>query len=112
MRTTRGPKSATRLIFIVNGEDVPVFVGETERMETGRDKALAKSHNTGRPATEWEIRDERGVMLPSEPKIGSFGFMDGTRLFLTLKVGVGGIRGADRIRERAVATMGVGVVAT
>lgn len=81
-----------RLVFIANGEDVPVYVGLKESLGTGREKALMVSHNTGRPSEEWEIRDERGVLLPTEPDSGSFGFVDGQRLFLTLRVGFGGAR--------------------
>lgn len=83
-------KKTIQLCFIINGEDVLVHVGREESLAVGREKALAKSHNTGRPAPEWEIRDERGVLLPGEPKAETFDFKDGQRLFLTLKVGFGG----------------------
>ena len=84
-------RKTMEIIFIVSGEDVPVWVGLTESLSVGREKALLKSHNSGRPPEEWEIRDERGVMLPTEPKVDSFGFEGVPRLFLTLKAGFGGV---------------------
>ena len=78
------------IIFIVNGEDVSIKASSRTLLRTARNKALADSHNTGRPPEGWEIRDERGILLLPDQKIKSFGFSDRVRLFLTLKVGIGG----------------------
>jgi len=53
--------SRLRIVFIINGENVPVEgVAAGQPLSMGRQKALAGSHNTGRPPEEWEIRDEAG----------------------------------------------------
>jgi len=78
------------IVFIVDGEDVPVFVEAQDRLCDVRNKALANSHHTGRPYDDWETRDERGVLLPPNDKVEAFNFPNRVRLFLTLKVGVGG----------------------
>lgn len=79
------------LMFIVNGEDVPVEVNPNQPLHVARSKALAQSHNTGRPHDEWEVRDITGSLIVdlSRP-IESYGFGPDTRLFLTLRVGAGG----------------------
>ncbi len=79
------------LIFVINGEDVEIKVNVNEPLSAARDQALAKSHNTGRPPNEWEVRDSNGIVLPVEQKIKEFHFENGTKLFLTLKVGAGGV---------------------
>lgn len=78
------------LIFVINGEDVEIKVNVNEPLSAARDQALAKSHNTGRPPSEWEVRDANGVVLPVEQKVKTFNFPNGTKLFLTLRVGAGG----------------------
>lgn len=74
------------LIFIT-GEDVRVEVGD-DTLADARETALAQSHNTGRPAEEWEIRNEKGTLLPPSTSVDQF--INNERLFLTLKVGIGG----------------------
>jgi len=78
------------LIFIVNGEDVPVEANETSPIDTAKDKALAVSHNTGRPPNEWEIRNERGALLDPNTPVSDLDLINGSHLFLTLQVGFGG----------------------
>lgn len=86
-----GPPSETiLLVFIVNGEDVPVFAERTAPLLKARAEALAISHNTGRPPEEWDVRDERGMRLNADQRVETFNFKERGRLFLTLKVGVGG----------------------
>lgn len=80
------------ITFIVNGEDVLVDANPASPLHALRNKALAMSKNTGRPPDEWEIRDQRGILLSPEQSVESFHFSDGVRLFLTLRVGAGGIR--------------------
>ena len=83
-------KEKLTIVFIVNGEDVPVEASVHAPLLAARNKALADSHNTGRPPEEWEIRDERGELLPPDRKVEAFNFADRVRLFLTLRVGAGG----------------------
>lgn len=78
------------LIFIVNGVDVQVDENTHEPLKVARDKALRESNNTGRPLDEWEIHNDAGQALDPDKKIGDFGLVDGSRLFLNLKVGAGG----------------------
>ena len=82
---------ALALVFIVNGEDVPVEAEESAPLAEARDQALRQSRNTARPPGDWELYDLQGrpILDVSKP-LGAFGFATGTRLFLTLKVGAGG----------------------
>ena len=50
-------------IFIINGEDVQTEVHWTEPFSVTIQNALTKSHNTGRPATDWELRDLDGGLI-------------------------------------------------
>jgi hypothetical protein len=81
-----------RLIFIINGADFPLEVNLNETLESAVARALAESGNTGRPPSEWQVRDANGVLLETQRKLGDFGFTNGTRLFLSLAVGAGGGR--------------------
>jgi len=78
------------LIFIINGEGVPVSCNTDDYIGTARNLALSESHNTGRPPNEWEIRNEKGYLLDPELTIDDHGLKNGDKLFLTLQVGVGG----------------------
>ena len=78
------------LVIIVNGTPVEVEANPHAELRTVVNKALADSHNTGRPASDWELSDLHGNVLDLTQKIGSFGFVDGTRLMLNLAVGVQG----------------------
>jgi hypothetical protein len=80
------------LVFIINGEDVWVKTNFHAPLHAARAKALAESHNTGRPPEEWEIRSEAGVLLDPATTPEALQLKDSTRLFLTLKVGAGGGR--------------------
>jgi len=78
------------LIFIINGANFPLEANLNSPLKEAVSKALSESGNSGRPATEWQVRDGNGVLLETERKIGDFGFANGTRLFLSLAVGAGG----------------------
>ena len=79
------PKKSIVLIFTINGEDTEIKANTNQPLSAARNKALAKSDNTGRPFDDWEIRDQDGVLLPPEKKIHEFNFEDGQKLFLSLK---------------------------
>lgn len=79
------------LIFIVNGENIPVEAVPTELLYKARNRALELSHNTGRPYDEWEVYNERGERIrpinsltPEDLRLPAH-----TRLFASLRVGVG-----------------------
>jgi len=79
------------LIFIVNGVDVPVQANLNQPLKVARNQALKDSNNTGRPEDEWEVHNDEGAALDPTQKINDLGLSDGDRLFLTLKVGAGGV---------------------
>ena len=74
----------------MNGVDVPVDVNLNAPIQTGRNKALELSNNTGRPTEEWPIHNDAGEPLDPSKKVSQLGLKDGDRLFLNLKVGAGG----------------------
>lgn len=80
------------LVFIVNGEDVPVIVLPGSSLAAARDEALKKSCNTSRPSHEWEVRNAHGVPLDVTQLIGSFGFEINALIFVTLAISAGGNR--------------------
>jgi hypothetical protein len=82
------------MIFIVNGEDCIEYADPNEYLSDVRDRALKKTHNTGRSFREWQIRDAKGYLLPPDIKIRSLRFdkndiSSQDRLFLSLKIGYG-----------------------
>lgn len=79
-----------KIVFIVNGVDVPVKLKETSFVFTGRNQALRLSNNMGRPFDEWEIHNAAGEPLAPKTRVKSLGLVDGDRLFLNLGVGAGG----------------------
>lgn len=79
-----------KLTIIVNGEDVDIRAGKSEDLSTVVDKALTKSHNTGRPAEDWDVRSSVGTYLDTARTIEDYRFKEGERLFLSLRVGAGG----------------------
>jgi hypothetical protein len=79
------------LIFIINGEDFRVETNVEARLIIAVERALVESGNTGRrDPREWEVRNSSGVLLEVDRTIQELGLKDGTRLFLSLKVGAGG----------------------
>jgi hypothetical protein len=79
-----------QIVFIINGEDVPIDCTPWTSLATARAWAMEESYNTGRPAEEWELRNERGYRLDPALKVGACGFRDRERIFLTLAAGIGG----------------------
>jgi hypothetical protein len=79
------------LVFIINGEDFRVETGVEARLIIAVERALVESGNTGRrDPREWEVRDSSGVLLEVDRTVRELGLKNGTRLFLSLKVGAGG----------------------
>lgn len=83
-------KNLVELIFIINGLNVTLQANVNAPLAEAVAKALADSGNTGRPPSEWQVRDANGVLLDTQRKLKDFNFTDGTRLFLSLGVGAGG----------------------
>jgi len=80
-----------RLVFIINGVDYPVDVNVEAPLAVAVERALAESGNTGRPPDEWEVRNAAGVLLDKARTIEDLGLKNGARLFLSLRVGAGGM---------------------
>lgn len=78
------------LTFIINGANFSVETNLNAPLKEAVARALSESGNTGRPPSEWQVRDANGVLLEVERKIRDFGFQNGARLFLSLAVGAGG----------------------
>jgi hypothetical protein len=78
------------LIIVVNGQPIPIEAKANELLRTVVHQALEKSGNSGQPIDNWELRDGSGNILDLARKVGDFHFHDGTKLFLSLKAGVGG----------------------
>lgn len=81
-----------QLVFIINGANFPLETNINAPLKEAVARALSESGNTGRPPSEWQVRDAAGVLLEVDRKIKDFGFSNGTRLFLSLAVGAGGGR--------------------
>ncbi len=80
-----------RLIFIINGQDLPIEANVNAPLMEAVERALAESNNTGRAPDEWELRDASGVFLETNRAPKELGLLEGARLFLSLRVGAGGV---------------------
>ncbi len=80
-----------RIIFIINGQDYPIDASLHAPLMEAVEQALAVSGNTGRAPDEWEVRDASGVLLEKNRSPKDLGLNDGVRLFLSLRVGAGGV---------------------
>ena len=78
------------LIFIINGEDTAVEVNVHPPLHVAVNEALRASGNTGRDPAEWELRDAGGTLLDMNRSAQEYGLPNGTRLYLSLRVGAGG----------------------
>jgi uncharacterized protein DUF2604 len=84
-----GPEQIA-LVVVINGQPFMVEANVNAPLRTVVEKALADSNNTGQPAENWELRNEAGALLELGKKVGDFHFAPDTKLFLSLKAGVGG----------------------
>lgn len=76
--------------IIVNGQPVPVKIGQDEEIGEAVAKALNDSGNSGQPIENWELRDASGQIIDTGKKIVESGIKEGATLFLSLKAGIGG----------------------
>jgi len=84
-----GPEQLA-LVVVINGQPFAVEANVNAPIRTVVEKALAKSNTTGQPAENWELRNDAGALLELAKKVGDFRFPAETKLFLSLKAGVGG----------------------
>jgi hypothetical protein len=78
------------LTIVVNGVPAIVERNANAPLLSVVEKALHETGNVGQPIENWELRDANGQVLDLARTIGSYGFPDDVKLFLTLKAGVGG----------------------
>ena len=78
------------LIFIINGENFSVETNINAPLTAAVQRALSESGNSGRPLSEWEVRDSAGALLDMTRTVEELGLKNGARLFLSLRVGAGG----------------------
>ena len=79
------------LVFIINGQDFPMRVDPRLPLSIAVQRVLTDSGNTGRPPEEWEVRDANGVLLETNRTPHDLKLRTGARLFVSLKVGAGGV---------------------
>lgn len=79
-----------QLVIVVNGVETLVEGNVQAPMRVVAQHALNASGNSGRPLSEWELKDEQGRTLDLERRLGDFGFAPSAVLYLTLAVGVNG----------------------
>jgi Protein of Unknown function (DUF2604) len=84
------PPNKIDLVVVVNGQPATISANVNSTLHSIVEKALQETNNTGQGPENWELRDGAGTLLDLAAKISSFGFANGTTLFLTLKVGIGG----------------------
>lgn len=80
-----------KIVFIINGQDFPIEANVNAPLMEAVKRALAESNNTGREPDEWEVRDANGVLLEKHRTPKDIGLLEGVRLFLSLRVGAGGV---------------------
>ena len=80
-----------RIVFIINGQDYSIESNVNAPLMAAVQRALTESDNTGRPPEEWEVRDASGVLLEKNRTPKDLGLLEGVRLFLSLRVGAGGV---------------------
>jgi hypothetical protein len=81
---------AIDLVIVINGQPFEVEAENKEALRAVVARALEQSNNTGQPPENWELRDETGKLLDLAKKVSDFHFADHTKLFLSLKAGIGG----------------------
>jgi hypothetical protein len=89
-RNRRMPDNQINITIIVNGQTATVTGNIHAPLRTVISEALRETGNQGQPPENWELRDAAGQLLDLGKKIEEFGFDPTTKLFLSLKAGVGG----------------------
>ena len=84
------PRNKNTVTVVVNGTPTEVEANDHSPLKVLIPKALHATGNSGQPADQWELKDSAGNLLDLEKKIGDYHFADDTKLFLSLKAGVGG----------------------
>jgi hypothetical protein len=80
------------VIVVVSGIDQPVTVNIHQDVEHLAKEALRESGHEGQPLEDWELKDAGGVIIPFSTRIEDAGIGEGTKVYLSPKVGTGGGR--------------------
>jgi len=78
------------ITVIVNGQPIAEHVNVKTILRELVKRALDKSGNSGQPVENWELRDAAGQVLDLSKTVEHYGIINGAKLFLNLKAGVGG----------------------
>ena len=78
------------LVIVVNTEDVPIEANLHAPLHTVAQHALNKSESKDRQLEDFEFKDPAGNPLDLSKKVEDYRFSSGTKLFLSLKVGIQG----------------------
>ena len=77
------------LIIVVNGTPATIEMESKAPLKAAAEKALAQTHNAGRPLQDWEMK-LNDQTIDMSLKIEDLNLHNGQELFLSLKAGVGG----------------------
>lgn len=83
-------KNHVSLTVVANSTEVSVDANLHQPMRAVAERALAQSHNTGRPLSEWTLTDASGNAVDLSRSVESYGFQEGAVLFLSLAAGANG----------------------
>ena len=87
-----------RLIVVVNTEDVAVDANIHAPLQTVAQHALNNSESKDRPLSDIDFKSPTGTPLDLGKKVEEYQFVSGTKLFLSLKVGIqGGSTALNRV---------------
>lgn len=78
------------LVVVVNTEDVPLEGNVNAPLQVVAQHALNQSGSRDRQLADFDLKDGNGTVLDLSRKLGDYGFAAGTKLFLSLRVGVQG----------------------
>jgi hypothetical protein len=83
-----------RLLVVVNTEDVTVEANLHAPLQTVAQHALNNSESKDRPLSDFDFKSSTGTPLDLAKKVEEYHFASGTKLFLSLKVGIQGSQAA------------------
>jgi len=87
-----GGCQTVRFTISANGQPVTFDAGLDEPLAAVRAKALELSRNVGRPADDWDLKDEAGTVLDPNRTVRDYHFGKEAFLFLSLRAGAAGDR--------------------
>lgn len=78
------------LVVVVNTEDVAIEANLHAPLQTVAQHALNSSGSKDRPLSDFDFKASSGEILDLGRKVEDFHFAPGTKLFLSLRVGIQG----------------------